>query len=74
MTQVIVNSTETNKKTYFGNILFRAIFGLRGKDVIIKGKVSIPHRAPARAQRSSVVLLKVDRHLVFHGTAGIVAA
>ena len=74
VSQVVINSTETNTKTYLGNVIFRRIFGMRGKDIVFKGRLSIPERAPASAKRKSVILLKVDRHLVFHGSAKIVAA
>ena len=50
VTQILVEGTRNNNKTYFGNVIFRRVFGLQGVDIAFKGILKLPDRAPDRAK------------------------
>ena len=70
--QIILNSSGQTK-AHFGNIEFRKVIGIRANHLEISGSIALPPLADPLLKEQSVVLVKIDKSVVFHGTSKIEA-
>jgi len=68
---IILNSTEHSERITLGNVLFRNIFGIRGQEIHLNGRLGLPKNAPRRVLPKSTAMIKIDRMMILGAKANI---
>lgn len=68
---IILNSTESSEKIVLGNVLFRSIFGIRGQEIELNGRLGLPEHAPKRFLPKTTAMIKIDRTMILGSRANI---